>query len=557
MGVTPERDTRWATTTQALLKCGTINPEGSLHRSLQRFGDRRIPMHKATTCSSMPSLGTMSSVVQLSWRSSGSTTRDLTKGERATLVREATNEEKVPSVREATKEERIAIVREAGKLHLTSFLSNDVVAAVKEDRRNERIVEKLMQEQRKRSVADLNAWKKEAQANKAAASSRARQGGALQVPPLRPRPPSPLPALARVPTHCRLHEASIQATEVADRIATLRRHRPAVAPEIDRDMQPAAATPIDPTDWNSRISQRKPSFPPGSAACNAPTVKEKRVVVQAQYHSERSTIRRQHELEALSRTVACNVGLVQRHIGDEFVRRLRSKALETTAYHTAMKRDERRAAVTRCELARAAASEARSLHRHDAKLSLEARIQHTRDSIQAHQDTIRHNKPRFELSARSFSSLIEEPSALEGQASTAELRAIRSVRIQRIRSKQLDAYAAHNLVSRASSRSAEDFGPTSLHRVLDGTDTFYDVDDTRRISHADIPDYLSHSRRRTCDINASQPELKHPWIVPGRYTGHLLPAAADDNWRRSVHPQNQYPLSMLAAARVYRRAPSA
>lgn len=562
MGVPLEGESQWTTTTQALLKCGTINPKGSLHRSLQHFGDRRIPMQKSTTCASMPSLGTASSLVQLSWRSSNSSTTDLTKENRIASAREATNEERPAAiVKEATKQERVAHIREAGKLQLTNPMSYEVVEAVRENRRNERIIEKLMFEQRKRSVADLDSWKREAQAHKVAASCRARQGAALQVAPLRSRPPSPPPALARVPTHCRLHKTATQATEVAERIATLRRQaagRPAIAPQSECDVQPETTAHIDPTDWNSRISQRKPSVPAGSAASDAPTTKEKRVVVQAQHRAERATIHRRHELDTLSRTVACNVGLVQRHVGDEFVRRLRSKALETTAYQTAMKRDERRDAASRCESARAAASKARSLHRLDAKISLRTRVQETRDSIQAYEDSIRRNKPRFELSAKSFSSLIEEPTAPQGRTNTAELRAIKSIRIQRIQSERLEAYAAYNLVSRASSRSAEDFGPTSLHRVLDGTDTFYDDDDARRFTHADMPAYLSQCRRRSFGENASQSELKYPWIVqPASFTGHLMPSAADDSQRRPLHPQHQYPLSMLSAARVYRRSPSA
>lgn len=314
--------------------------------------------------------------------------------------------------------------------------------AVKEERRNERIVARLMAEEHKRSWADLRSWRaEEAARRELTQSSEQPELNEIQqlakISSARPRPPTPPPFVRRM-----LHEQTTEAAEVADRVAEKRR---------------------------------------------LATVQTKREAAARARGAEVARGSRRRELTSLSATVACNVSMIERHVSDEYVRRARYRDFETSALAGTREREARREAAERCRLARADVLEARRLHRRACADELRAQISKTRNLVAADMDRVRSSKAPFRLSDANFSSAVPLDPAFAARKRRAKRisdwrAAVRDdhLRVERVRSARLDAYVAHRSLSQAASRRAEHYGPSDQLPVLDGSQHFdVDPDDPR------------------------------------------------------------------------------
>ena len=322
------------------------------------------------------------------------------------------------------------------------------------------------------------------------------------------------------------------------------------------------ATTVTPT--RKKKPDYKPSvFPPGDAAVVAPTFDAKRRVVGAARRAERQQAKRRADLKTLSATIACNVGLVQRHLGDEMLRRKRADVQASLTYCAREARAVERVTQERMDAADRATVDAKKVNRLDARRTLHGRVTAVRASIDEKNETLKRGKTDFHLTPGVFSSLIAPDEESRRQRREANLlsewrAAVQNERhrIETLRSTNLEAYAEERLSPYVHYR-----GPKNRDELA----TFTSLVDGVGVFREDAPPLSASSLPRSPGEASTLADLsRNPWLRQPANLDHALSAGSDHlgSWEITDGHQNSeavmgtaLPPTMRSADRIYRPKP--
>ena len=334
--------------------------------------------------------------------------------------------------------------------------------------------------------------------------------------------------------------------------------------------QPGASA----TPKRGRRPDYKPAdFPPPDAAVVAPTLDARRRVVGARRRAERQTWKRRADLRTLGSTLACNVGLVQRHLGDEACRRKRGSLQHALTLYAREARAVENVAQERMDAARDAAAGAKRENRLESRRDLEAKVADVRATIRGVADEKRRTGRKFALTPGIFSSLIapdEESRRRRREANLlSEWRAAvqdERHRVETLRSTHLDHYADERLspyVHYRGPKNREELGTASS--LVDGSGVFKEAppppdaaDPFRGIfKPLDDPAYESNLMDLSRNPFLRQPSnLEHLSDLRGmEHLGSWEVSDGIHNDDSVLVPGTSLPPSMMSADRIYRPKP--
>ena len=383
----------------------------------------------------------------------------------------------------------------------------------RDERRRERTLRRMEVESIKRDERNLERWKKEDKARKLEVKrqlkiiERKREDGVdvsvaeaertiAAIPALRPRPMDPLPLPERAPFHERLHETELVGSEVADAAkqaeataACRKLYEPPPEPSQVRARSRASGRGVQryaPTPKKKKRPNYQPVIaPPNGAAVLAPSKEAKRRIVSQIRKAERQTVARRKDVAALGRTIACNVGLVQRHLGEQQIRETREAT--TAAYQTYVRESRLDELDAREDIAFAkdAAVHAKRRNRQTARRELGESVKAVRNQERRRVESLARAKAPFALTPGIFSSVVPPDDQARRRRREANLlsewRAAvddERKRVEMRRSANLEAYAEERASPYVGDRGPRNrSGLNTASSLVDGARIFRDDDD--------------------------------------------------------------------------------